>query len=65
MSVPSTKKQPNSQPSTRDAIAGETLDGVMADFVFETICYAKSFREGTWHPHTRTLFQIAQQFPQN
>lgn len=44
---------------------GEALDGVMATFTFETIRYAQSFAAGTWHPDRRTLFQIANQFPQN
>jgi hypothetical protein len=58
-------KQPNSQQTHDAAIAGEALDTVMAEFMYQTIVYAKSFSEGTWHPHTRTLFQIAQNFPKN
>ena len=46
-------------------VAGETIDSVMAVFTYETIMYAQSFAAGTWHPDRRTLFQIANQFPQN
>jgi hypothetical protein len=58
-------KQPNSQQTHDDAVAGETLDTVMAQFMYETIRYANSFRDGSWHPRTRTLFQIAENFPKN
>jgi hypothetical protein len=47
------------------AIEGETLDGVMAQFMYQTIIYAQSFAAGTWHPDSSTLFQIAEKFPQN
>lgn len=58
------KRQPNSAQS-RAAIEGETIDMLMAQLTYETIRYAMSFADGTWHPSRRTLFQIANQFPQN
>ncbi len=58
------RKQPNSK-QLRVQIEGETIDLVMAQFMFETIRYAMSFADGTWSPNRRTLFQIANQFPQN
>ena len=58
------RKQPNSK-QVRAQIEGETIDMVMAQFTYETIRYAMSFADGSWSPGRRTLFQIANQFPQN
>lgn len=49
----------------RAQVEGETIDNLMAQLTYETICYAKSFADGSWHPSRRTLFQIANQFPKN
>lgn len=57
-------KQSNTD-QARAKIEGETLDTVMAQFLFETLVYAQSFANRTWHPSRRTLFQVANQFPQN
>ena len=58
-------QQPNTNDQLRATIEGETIDMIMAQFTYETIKYARSFTDHTWYPSRRTLFQIANQFPQN
>lgn len=60
------KKQPNTNTEKfRARVEGETIDDIFAELTYETIKYAQSFANGTWHPSRRTLFQIVSKFPQN